>query len=368
MPQHQRLPEDERSHHSRACYGEGLAQLAHGELELNIQAGIVGFRGYSGAELLRLLEGHPKVRPYRMEHRADALAQPSPRGRSHVKSLPATADAARDAGLDVVFLATPHEVSMHLAPEFLGAGLRVIDLSGGFRLRFPQLHERWYGEPHQDPGLLESVVYGLPEFYREQLRGASFIANPGCYPTAANLALRPLLRAELLERGVPVICDAKSGVSGAGRKASLKTSFCEVGDNFSVYSAFGHRHVPEVLQHSGLDESEFHFVAQLLPTPRGILETMYARLRSGVDAAAVQRCYDDAYLDEPFVRVYDAGNLPDLHSVQHTNFCDLGFTVAPHSSTVLVVAAIDNLVKGAAGQAVQNMNLMFGLEETEGLL
>lgn len=333
-----------------------------------IQAGIVGFRGYSGAELVRLLESHPKVTPFQMEHRADAAATPGPRGRSSRQALPATAEAARATGLDVVFLATPHEVSMHMAPELLQEGLRVVDLSGGFRLRYPALHERWYGDPHSDPGLLESVVYGLPEFYRDQIRGARFVANPGCYPTAANLALRPLLQGGLLERGTPIFCDAKSGVSGAGRKASLKTSFCEVGDNFSVYSAFGHRHVPEVLQHSGLEESEFHFVAQLLPTPRGILETIYARLRPGADAGAVQRCYDDAYLDEPFVRVYDAGNFPDLHAVQHTNFCDLGFAAAAASDTLLVVAAIDNLVKGAAGQAVQNMNLMFGLEETEGLL
>ncbi len=333
-----------------------------------IQAGIVGFRGYSGAELLRLLDMHPQVVPWRMEHRADAAASPSPRGKSATQTLPATAEAAREAGLDVVFLATPHEVSMHLAPELLREGLRVVDLSGGFRLRHPDLHERWYGEPHGDPGLLESVIYGLPEFYREQVRGSRFVANPGCYPTAANLALRPLVQAGLVERGTPIYCDAKSGVSGAGRKASLKTSYCEVGDNFSVYSAFGHRHVPEVLQHSGLEESEFHFVAQLLPTPRGILETIYVRLAPGTDAARVQRCYDDAYLDEPFVRVYDAGTLPDLHGVQHTNFCDLGFTLAPAINTLLVVAAIDNLVKGAAGQAVQNMNLMFGFEETEGLL
>lgn len=333
-----------------------------------IQAGVVGFRGYSGAELLRLLEMHPNATPFRMEHRSDAGAAPVPRGKTGSKTLAATAAAAREAALDVVFLATPHEVSMQLAPELLAAGLRVVDISGAFRLKTQELHQQWYGDAHEDPSLLASAVYGLPEFYRAQVRDARLVANPGCYPTAANLALRPLVRAGLLERGSPVLCDAKSGVSGAGRKASLKTSYCEVGDNFSVYSAFGHRHVPEVLMHSGLDEAEFHFVAQLLPTPRGILETIYVRLQPGVDADGVQRCYDDAYLHEPFVRVYDHGAFPDLHSVQHTNFCDIGFRVAPHGSTLLIVAAIDNLVKGAAGQAVQNMNLMFGLEETEGLL
>lgn len=333
-----------------------------------IQAGVVGFRGYSGAELMRLLGMHPQVRPFRMEHRSDAAAAPSPRGKVTDQVLQATAAAASEAGLDVVFLATPHEVSMQLAPEFLAAGIRVIDISGGFRLKDPELHLRWYGDAHEDPGLLASAIYGLPEFYRDQVKSAQLVANPGCYPTAANLSLRPLVQAGFLDRGSPIFCDAKSGVSGAGRKASLKTSFCEVGDNFSVYAAFAHRHVPEVLMHSGLTEPEFHFVAQLLPTPRGILETIYARLQPGVDADAIQRCYDDAYLHEPFVRVYDAGQFPDLHAVQHTNFCDIGFQVAPASSTLLIVAIIDNLVKGAAGQAVQNMNLMFGFDETEGLL
>lgn len=332
-----------------------------------VQAGIVGFRGYSGAELFRILEVHPQVTPWKLEHREDSASSPLPRGQAGDRVISASPEAARDAGLDVVFLATPHEVSMQLAPAMLAAGLRVVDLSGAYRLRSPEIHQRWYGDTHEDPSLLASAVYGLPEFYRDRVRGARFVSNPGCYPTAASLALRPLVAAGLLDLSMPVLCDAKSGVSGAGRKASLKTSFCEVGDNFSVYAAFAHRHVPEVLQNCGLQETEFHFVAQLIPTHRGILETIYARLRPVAGADDVQRCYDEAYLHEPFVRVYGQGVLPDLHAVQHTNCCDIGFQFAATTGTLLIVSVIDNLVKGAAGQAVQNMNLMFGFEETEGL-
>ncbi|MCL4781629.1 MAG: N-acetyl-gamma-glutamyl-phosphate reductase [Bryobacterales bacterium] len=333
-----------------------------------IQAGIVGFRGYSGAELLRILSRHPRVTPWRMEHRADATPEVQPRHASFARTVMATPEAAAAEGLDVVFLATPHDVSMELTPALLEAGIRVVDLSGAFRLREPEIHQRWYGDSHSAVDLLRSAVYGLPEFYRDRVAGAKFVSNPGCYPTAANLALRPLVRSGLVDRTVPIVCDAKSGVSGAGRKASLKTSFCEAGDNFSVYSAFGHRHVPEVLQNSGLEENEFHFVAQLLPTPRGILETIYLRLREGAGKEDVAAAYDDAYRSEPFVRVYNAGQFPDLHAVQHTNFCDIGFKHSEASRMLVVVAVEDNLVKGAAGQAVQNMNLMFGFEETEGLL
>lgn len=333
-----------------------------------IQAGIVGFRGYSGAELLQILARHPQVTPWRMEHRADAAPQKQPRHAAPVRSLAATPEAARDAGLDVVFLATPHDVSMELVPSLLEAGVRVVDLSGAFRLREPEIHQRWYGDSHTAEELLRNAVYGLPEFYRKRIRGAKFVSNPGCYPTAANLALRPLVKSGLVDRTMPIICDAKSGISGAGRKASLKTSFCEAGDNYTVYSAFGHRHVPEVLQNSGLEEGEFHFVAQLIPTSRGILETIYLRLREGAGAVEVTAAYDEAYQSEPFVRVYDRGQFPDLHAVQHTNFCDLGFQLAEGSRMLMVVAVEDNLVKGAAGQAVQNMNLMFGFAETEGLL
>jgi len=329
------------------------------------RAGVIGFRGYSGAELTGLLTKHPSVTPVLMEHRSDASARPVPRGYTGPERTGADAAAAQAASLDVVFLATPHEVSIELAPAFLEAGIRVVDLSGAFRLRTPDVYERWYKEPAVPPGLLATAVYGLPEFYRDQIRGARFVANPGCYPTAANLALRPLVQAGVLAPGALVVCDAKSGVSGAGRKPSLKTHFCEVTENFSAYSILQHRHVPEVIQNSGLAESQFCFTAQLLPTFRGILETIYVQLQDGADLDAV---YTHIYKDEKFVRLYAPGQVPDLAAVNHTNFCDIGFVQDKANRRAVIVVAEDNLVKGAAGQAVQNMNLMLGLPETEGLL
>ncbi len=328
-------------------------------------AGIVGFRGYSGAELIRLLQGHPQASPVLMEHRADAGDRPVPLGHAGPPRIASTPAAAQAAGVQCVFLATPHEVSIELAPEFLAAGLRVIDLSGAFRLRTPEIYARWYKEPAIPADLLAEAVYGLPEFYRAEIRGARFVSNPGCYPTAANLALRPLVQAGVLDLAAGIVCDAKSGVSGAGRKPSLKTHFCEVTDNFSAYSILQHRHVPEVLQNSGLEESQFSFTAHLIPVHRGILETIYVRLNVDADLAAI---YEQAYGDEPFIRRYAPGQVPDLQSVTGTNFCDLGIIQdRPHRRAV-IVAAEDNLVKGAAGQAVQNMNLMFGWPETDGLL
>ncbi|MBY0506117.1 MAG: N-acetyl-gamma-glutamyl-phosphate reductase [Bryobacteraceae bacterium] len=325
--------------------------------------GIVGFRGYSGAELIRLLSAHPYARPVLLEHRADSGDRPLPLGHDGPPRLAATPEAARDAGLACIFLATPHEVSIELAPAFLAAGLRVIDLSGAFRLRTPDVYARWYKEPAIPADLLASAVYGLPEFYRENIRGARFVSNPGCYPTAANLALRPLVQAGVLDLGAGIVCDAKSGVSGAGRKPSLKTHFCEVTGNFSAYSILQHRHVPEVLQNSGLEESQFSFAAQLIPVHRGILETIYVRLNQDAD---LHQIYADAYANEPFVRRYAPGQVPDLAAVNGTNFCDLG--IVQQGRRAVIVAAEDNLVKGAAGQAVQNLNLMFGWPETAGLL
>ena len=256
---------------------------------------------------------------------------------------------------------------MSLAPAMLEAGARVIDLSGAFRLRRPANYLAWYKETHTQPELLAEAVYGLPEFYREQIPGARLVANPGCYPTAANLAIRPLLEADVVDRASGIVCDAKSGVSGAGRKPTLKTSFCEVSNNFSAYSILGHRHVPEVLLASGLTESEFSFTAHLLPLDRGILETIYFRARNVSSADDLLAVYRKRYAGEPFVRLYKAGHVPDLRAVAHTNFCDIGVTLDAESGRAVVVSAIDNLVKGAAGQAVQNMNLMLRYPETEGL-
>lgn len=303
-----------------------------------------------------------------LEHRSDPADKPRPLGQTPPKTIPATAEAIRDQGLELVFLATPTEVSIELVPRFFETGAKIIDLSAAFRLREAEVYSRWYKERHTAPELLEQAVYGLPEFYREEIRGARLIANPGCYPTAANLALRPLLEGDLVDRTRGVVCDAKSGISGAGRKPSLKTSFSEVTENFSAYGVMEHRHVPEVLQNSGLGEREFTFTAHLLPVDRGILETIYIRTSRIEKAVDLLSAYEDRYAGEPFVRLYAPGKLPDLRAVQYTNFCDIGFVFDAPSQRVVIVAVEDNLGKGAAGQAIQNMNLALGFPETEGLL
>lgn len=329
---------------------------------------MVGFRGYSGAELLRILGHHHGVEPYLLEHRSETERRHGPLGALPPNSIPATPEAAEREGLSLVFLATPAEVSMELAPGYLARGMKVIDLSGAFRLGDVDTFARWYPEPHTSPELLAEAVYGLPEFYREEIRGARLVANPGCYPTAANLAIRPLIEADVIDRGRGIICDAKSGVSGAGRKPSLKTSFCEVTENFSAYSILKHRHVPEVLRTSSIGEREFTFVAQLIPIHRGILETIHIRVQRIRQAVELLAIYEERYEREPFVRLYAPGTVPDLHAVAHTNFCDIGFAFDVEGQRVVIVAAMDNLVKGAAGQAVQNMNLVLGFPETEALL
>jgi N-acetyl-gamma-glutamyl-phosphate reductase len=322
----------------------------------SLRAGIVGFRGYSGQELIQILNRHRYVAGVALEHRSDSTT-----------AAPLSGQTVKDQELAVVLLATPPEASMELTAEFLSAGAKVIDLSGAFRLRTVENYSRWYKETHTAPDLLNEAAYGLPEFYRNTIKHARLVSNPGCYPTAANLAIRPLVNAGAIHLEAGIICDAKSGVSGAGRKPSMKTSFCEVTENFSAYSLLDHRHVPEVLQNSKLEESQFSFTAQLIPIDRGILETIYFR-RSTPDFTPdhLYQIYQDAYANEPFVRIHAPGKVPDLHSVRRTNFCDIGFSQQPDGRTV-VVAAIDNLVKGAAGQAVQNMNLVLGFPEGEGL-
>lgn len=333
-----------------------------------IKAGVVGFRGYSGLELQRLLGAHPLVEPWLLEHRQDAVPEVHPIGRPGPPRIPATAEAASAAGLAVVFLATPPEVSLDLTPALLAQGIRVVDLSGAFRLRTVENYETWYKNKHTEPGLLAEAVYGLPEFYRELVPNARLLSNPGCYPTAANLAIRPLVKAGVVDLTRGIVCDAKSGVSGAGRKPSLKTSFCETAGNFSAYSVLNHRHVPEVLMHSGLVEADFSFTAHLLPVDRGILETIYFRAKDISSVEELAAVYHKAYAHEPFVRLYVPGVMPDLNKINRTNFCDIGVLFDAKTGRTVVVSAIDNLVKGAAGQAVQNMNLMLGFPETEGLL
>src|SRR6266851_6514453 len=330
--------------------------------------GIVGFRGYSGAELVTILSRHAHVEPLLLEHRLDAGERPAPPGHAGPRRLPLTPEVVAAEKLAAVFLATPAEVSIELTPGLLDAGAKVIDLSGAFRLRTPERYLQWYKAAHTQPALLAEAAYGLPEYCRERIRSARLIANPGCYPTAANLAIRPLIEADVVDRRAGIICDAKSGVTGAGRKPSLKTSFCEVTENFSAYSILDHRHVPEVLLTSGLEEREFSFTAQLLPIDRGILETIYFRSESLESVADLLAIYEKRYTSEPFIRLYDAGQMPDIRSVDRTNYCDIGVRFDAATGRAVVVSAIDNLVKGAAGQAVQNMNLALGYPETEGLL
>jgi N-acetyl-gamma-glutamyl-phosphate reductase len=324
-----------------------------------IPVGIVGFSGYSGAELVTILSKHPHVEPVLLEHR-----EAEPNFRSAARRLPYSADL----GLALVFLATPPEVSIELAPALLDAGTKVVDLSGAFRLGTVENYQRWYKTTHAQPGLLAEAVYGLPEFFRATIPDKRLIANPGCYPTAANLALRPLLEAGVIDREAGIVCDAKSGVSGAGRKPSLKTSFCEVTENFSAYSILDHRHVPEILRTSGLKEAELSFTAQLLPIERGILETIYFRAKEGLNDHNVLDIYRNRYLNDHFLRIYPAGQVPDLRAVARTNFCDIGVHLDAATRRCVIVVAIDNLVKGAAGMAVQNMNLALGFPETAGLL
>jgi N-acetyl-gamma-glutamyl-phosphate reductase len=334
----------------------------------NYKVGVVGFRGYSGAELVGLLSRHPHVEPVLLEHRQNSDPRPQPIGVRQPASVPCTPEAVRTEHLALVFLATPADVSMDLAPQMLDAGAKVIDLSGAFRLRDSGAYSHWYKEEHSAPGLLAEAVYGLPEYCRDRIAEARLIANPGCYPTAANLAIQPLIASGVVDRSAGIICDAKSGVSGAGRKPSLKTSFCEVTDNFSAYAVLDHRHVPEILMVSAIEEAELSFTAQLIPIHRGILETIYFRGRNLSSAAALLKIFEERYQHEPFVRIYPLGNMPDVRTVDRTNFCDIGVAFDPANGRAVVVSAIDNLVKGAAGQAVQNMNLVLGFPETEGLL
>ncbi|HWE52999.1 MAG TPA: N-acetyl-gamma-glutamyl-phosphate reductase [Bryobacteraceae bacterium] len=335
---------------------------------MSFSVGIVGFSGYSGAEAVALLQRHPGCEPVLLEHRADTgdaskFMQPPASRRAS-----ADAESVKTQGLTAVLLATPPEASMELTPKFLAAGAIVVDLSGAFRLRTPDRYKTWYKADHAAPELFSQAVYGLPEYFRNDVRKARLISNPGCYPTAANLAIRPLIAAGVVNREAGIVCDAKSGVSGAGRKPALSTSFCEVIENFSAYSLLKHRHVPEVLLTSGIHEDEFSFSAQLLPIHRGILETIYFRMAKPLSTEEILAIYQKQYAGEPFIRLYAAGKVPDLHAVAHTNFCDIGVMADPASGRCVVVSAIDNLGKGAAGQAIQNLNLALGFEETAGLL
>jgi N-acetyl-gamma-glutamyl-phosphate reductase len=334
-----------------------------------IRAGIVGATGYTGAELLRLLARHPHVTLHAVTSRADAgmpVAASFPWLRDVIDLTYVAPDAPLLGACDVVFFATPNGTAMTQAPVLLGAGVRVIDLSADFRLRDPAEWQEWYRQAHGAPGLLEEAVYGLPELYRERIRSARLVANPGCYPTAVILGYLPLLSSGIA-RPDRLIADAKSGVSGAGRKADQAMLFAEMGESFKAYGVPGHRHLPEIrqiLSDAARTPVELTFVPHLVPMVRGIHATLYAEAD---DATGLQALYETAYAAEPFVDVLPPGSHPDTRSVRGCNMCRIAVHAPGSEGRVVVLSVIDNLVKGAAGQAVQNMNLMFGFAETAGL-
>lgn len=335
-----------------------------------IKVGIVGGTGYSGVELLRLLARHPEVELAAITSRKEngmPVAAMFPSLRGHVDLAFADPAKADLTSCDLVFFATPSGVAMNEAANLLESGVRVIDFSADFRLRDVAEWERWYGMKHASPNLLAEAVYGLPEINREQVKKARLVANPGCYPTAVQLGFLPLVESGVVDMET-LIADAKSGVSGAGRKAEVGLLHGEVSDNFHAYNAPGHRHLPEIRQ--GLAavlgrKVGLTFVAHLLPIVRGIHATLYARMIKQTD---LQALFEKRYANEPFVDVLPAGSHPDTRSVRASNVCRIALHRPQDGDTAVVLSVIDNLVKGAAGQAVQNMNLMFGFDETLGLM
>jgi N-acetyl-gamma-glutamyl-phosphate reductase len=334
-----------------------------------IKIGIVGGTGYTGVELLRLLAAHPLVALQVITSRADAgtpVSQMFPSLRGYV-DLPFThPDQAQLEQCDLVFFATPNGIAMTQVRLLLDAGVKVIDLAADFRLQDIQVWEKWYGMTHACPDLVEEAVYGLPEVNRAQIKSARLVANPGCYPTAVQLGFIPLLESGVIEVK-SLIADAKSGVSGAGRKAEMTNLFAETADSFKAYGVAGHRHLPEMRQ--GLsrvrgEEIGLTFVPHLTPMIRGIHATLYGRLTREVD---LQGLFEQRYANEPFVDVMPAGSLPDTRSVRGANHCRIAVHRPQGGDTVVVLSVIDNLVKGAAGQAVQNMNIMFGFPEASAL-
>jgi len=335
-----------------------------------IKAGIVGGTGYTGAELLRLLVQHPRVSLQAITSRSEQGKRVDslfPGLRGHLDLVFSAPDDPRLKDCDVLFYATPNGTAMTQVPALLAAGVRVVDLAADFRLRDAALWELWYKQPHACPELLATAVYGLPELHREAIREAQLVANPGCYATAVQLGLLPLVEAGIVDRR-QLLADGKSGVSGAGRGAQTHTLFCEAGDSLKAYGASGHRHLPEIRQELEAACGEavgLTFVPHLIPMIRGIHATCYATLTD--PGADVQALYETRYRDHPCVDVMPPGSHPETRSVRGANLCRMAIHRPQGGDTVVVLSVIDNLVKGAAGQAVQNMNLMFGLEETAGL-
>lgn len=336
-----------------------------------IKVGIVGATGYTGVELLRLLSAHPHVEVTAVTSRSEAgitIADYFPSLRGVYDLVFQTPNDALLDKCDVVFFATPNGVAMKEAPALLAKGIRVIDLSADYRIQDIPTWEKWYGMTHASPETVAEAVYGLSEMNRTTLAQAKLVANPGCYPTCVTLAILPLLKSGRLKENMPLIADCKSGVSGAGRKSNVGTLFCEAGDNFKAYGVSGHRHLPEIkqtinrLQHNIAEG--FVFVPHLTPMIRGMHATLYLHLQDGTDP---HRILADFYQNSPFVDVMPEGSSPETRSVRGANLCRISVQKAPQHDIWIVLSVIDNLVKGAAGQAVQNMNIMFGFNEDAGL-
>ncbi len=339
---------------------------------------VAGATGYAGGELLALLARHPLARVTYLASSGRSAQTPFPiaqchpalRGKLSLSCDPLQPEELAASAADVVFLATPPETSLEVVPTLLERGLRVVDLSGAFRLKDANAYARWYGFEHRARATLREAVYGLTELSAAEIRKARLVSNPGCYATSVILALAPLVRAGWVDVEAGIISDSKSGASGAGRAPSEKLHFPEVNENCRAYGLFNHRHVPEILQTLALGEKDFTFTPHLLPITRGLLSTIYVRLARHSTLETVVSLYGDFYAKAPMVRIYGDGALPEIQAVARTNYADLGFALhaAAGSNRLVIVSALDNLGKGAAGQAIQNMNLMFGFAEVTGLI
>jgi N-acetyl-gamma-glutamyl-phosphate reductase len=348
----------------------------------SLRTAVAGVSGYAGGELVRLLLDHPHLAdtPPLLLGRSGAenisltSLQPQLSGLPHADSIsvvPFDWKLLKEEDIDLLFLATPHEQSREDVPHALANGLRVVDLSGAWRLQCEKnraVYKFHDADPAAAAKLQAESVYGSPELHGPQIAAARLVANPGCYATSIILALAPLFHAGLVNLDHGVICDAKSGVSGAGKVPTANTHFMSAADNLSAYAVFGHRHTGEMLEQLNLTGDQLQFTPHLLPIPRGILSTIYVRLNTPASISTIQSCFDDFYADSPLVRVRRSPSLPQIQHVVRTSFCDLGFQLSPDGKRMVLISCLDNLLKGAASQAVQNMNLMAGWPETEGLL
>ena len=342
-----------------------------------LRVAVVGATGYAGYELARLLLRHPNperptffLRDGHANVRCLTELYPQLRGWGEAPCRPLSVETVANSGAQVAFLSTPHEASLELVPALLAANpaLRIVDLSGAYRFREAQTFEQWYKLAPPSSDMLARTAYGLPELYADAIFDAHLVANPGCYPTSVILGLRPLVESGWINPARGIVCDCKSGVSGAGKEPKRETHFVEVNENFRAYGVFTHRHTPEIMDHLGLAPEDFVFTTHLLPVERGILSTLYVWLKSPHSAEEIEARYRRFFAGRPMVRILPAGRLPELQHVAHTNFCDIGFALDPSGERLVVVACLDNLGKGAAGQAVQNLNGMYGFPETAGLL